>query len=135
MLTADSSGHDETHRDARPTQVHRERFGETEERSVLVAPLSVIARGTRFFLVAFLLNRYGPWARKIIEERLTFWVTISFVVQPHASGLCDAIFQAAPLIAPTEPVCIGLPDTIWFPEDALCTLPDDQYRVDGSAYF
>jgi len=31
-------------------------------------------------------------------------VTISFVVQPQASGLCDAIFQAAPLIAPTEPV-------------------------------
>src|ERR1044072_5261184 len=27
-------------------------------------------------------------------------VTISFVVQPHPSGLCDAIFQAAPLIAP-----------------------------------
>src|SRR3954467_11848414 len=53
-------------------------------------------------------------------------VTISFVVQPQASGLCDAIFQAAPLIAPTEPVCIGLPDTIWFPEDALCTLPDDR---------
>ena len=52
-------------------------------------------------------------------------VTISFVVQPHASGLCDAIFQAAPLIAANESVCIGLPDTIWFPEDALCTLPDD----------
>jgi membrane protein YqaA with SNARE-associated domain len=39
--------------------------------------LSVIARGTRFFAVAFLLNRYGPQARKIIEERLGFWVTIS----------------------------------------------------------
>jgi glucose-1-phosphate thymidylyltransferase len=53
-------------------------------------------------------------------------VTISFVVQPHPSGLCDAIFQAAPLIAATESVFIGLPDTIWFPENALCALPDDE---------
>jgi hypothetical protein len=34
----------------------------------------------RFFLVAFLLKRYGPQARAIIEERLGFWVTISFAV-------------------------------------------------------
>ena len=53
-------------------------------------------------------------------------VTISFVVQPHPSGLCDAIFQVAPLISKNETVCIGLPDTIWFPENSLCVLPDDQ---------
>lgn len=53
-------------------------------------------------------------------------VTITFVVQPHPSGLCDAVFQAAPLIAANESVCIGLPDTIWFPENALCDLPNDQ---------
>jgi glucose-1-phosphate thymidylyltransferase len=53
-------------------------------------------------------------------------VTISFVVQAQPSGLCDAIFQAAPLVAPGEAVCIGLPDTIWFPENAICALPDDQ---------
>jgi dTDP-glucose pyrophosphorylase len=53
-------------------------------------------------------------------------VTISFVVQPQPSGLCDAIFQAAPLIAPNENVCIGLPDTIWFPADALRGLADDE---------
>jgi membrane protein YqaA with SNARE-associated domain len=41
--------------------------------------LSFIARGTRFYLVAFLLNRYGPRARVIIEERLGFWVTVSTV--------------------------------------------------------
>jgi dTDP-glucose pyrophosphorylase len=52
-------------------------------------------------------------------------VTVSFVVQPHPAGLCDAIFQAAALIPPEEQVCIGLPDTIWFPEDALCALPND----------
>lgn len=37
---------------------------------------SVITRGARFYLLAFLLHRYGPSARTIIEERLGFWVTI-----------------------------------------------------------
>jgi dTDP-glucose pyrophosphorylase len=46
-------------------------------------------------------------------------------VQPQLAGLCDAIFQALPLIQPHEPVVIGLPDTIWFPEDGLRMLPDD----------
>jgi glucose-1-phosphate thymidylyltransferase len=49
---------------------------------------------------------------------------IAYVVQPQASGLCDAIFRAAPLIVPHEPVLVGLPDTVWFPEDALAALPD-----------
>jgi glucose-1-phosphate thymidylyltransferase len=48
----------------------------------------------------------------------------AFVVQPRPSGLCDAIFRAAPFIAANESVCIGLPDTIWFPQDALCALPE-----------
>jgi glucose-1-phosphate thymidylyltransferase len=51
---------------------------------------------------------------------------IAYVVQPQASGLCDAIFRAAPLIAPDEPVIVGLPDTVWFPEDALARLPNDE---------
>jgi membrane protein YqaA with SNARE-associated domain len=42
--------------------------------------LSFVARGMRFYLVAFLLSRYGPRARVIIEERLTFWVTVSAAV-------------------------------------------------------
>jgi dTDP-glucose pyrophosphorylase len=50
---------------------------------------------------------------------------IAYVVQPQPSGLCDAIFRAAPLIAPDEGVIVGLPDTVWFPETALAELPDD----------
>lgn len=50
----------------------------------------------------------------------------AYMVQPRAVGLCDAIFRAAPLIPPDEPVMVGLPDTIWFPEDALALLPADQ---------
>jgi len=44
---------------------------------LLFVLFSIIARGTRFYLVAFLLNRYGARARAIIEERLTFWFTLS----------------------------------------------------------
>ena len=39
--------------------------------------LSVITRGARFFVVAFLLNRYGAQARTIIEKRLGMWLAIS----------------------------------------------------------
>lgn len=39
--------------------------------------LSVVSRGMRFFVVAFLLNRYGAQAREIIEKRLGMWVAIS----------------------------------------------------------
>jgi hypothetical protein len=48
------------------------------------------------------------------------------VVQPDAAGRCDAIFRAAPLVAQTEAVVIGLPDTVWSPADALCELPCDR---------
>ena len=48
-----------------------------------------------------------------------------FVVQPQPAGLCDALFCAAPIVARDETVAIGLPDTIWFPANGLCTLPDD----------
>jgi glucose-1-phosphate thymidylyltransferase len=50
---------------------------------------------------------------------------IAYVVQPEPSGLCDAIFRAAPLIPAEESVLVGLPDTIWFPESGLAELPDD----------
>lgn len=49
---------------------------------------------------------------------------IAYVVQREPNGLCDAIFQAAPLIRPDEHVIVGLPDTIWFPEAALAELPE-----------
>ena len=41
---------------------------------------SVIARATRFFLLAFLLHRYGEQARHIIEKRLGLWVTLGAAV-------------------------------------------------------
>ena len=52
-------------------------------------------------------------------------VDIAYVVQPNPGGLCDAIFRALPLIAENDSVVIGLPDTVWLPEDGLRLLPDN----------
>jgi|tagenome__1003787_1003787.scaffolds.fasta_scaffold20870048_2 glucose-1-phosphate thymidylyltransferase len=51
---------------------------------------------------------------------------IAYMVQQNAAGLCDAIFRAAPLIAPEDSVLVGLPDTVWFPNDALARLPNHE---------
>jgi membrane protein YqaA with SNARE-associated domain len=56
----------------------------------LFVVLSVIARGMRFYLLAFLLNRYGERARAIIEERLGFWVTIGTIVL--IAGIIAALY-------------------------------------------
>ena len=43
----------------------------------------------------------------------------AYVVQPTASGLCDAIFRAAPLVASDEPVMVGpCPTRSGFPKPA-----------------
>ncbi|MFN7134396.1 MAG: sugar phosphate nucleotidyltransferase [Myxococcales bacterium] len=50
---------------------------------------------------------------------------VCYVVQEQPAGLCDAIFQALPLIKDDEPVVMGLPDTVWFPTDGLARLGND----------
>jgi membrane protein YqaA with SNARE-associated domain len=57
---------------------------------VMFVLLSFVARGMRFYLLAFLLHRYGPRARVIIEERLTFWVTLSAIVL--IAGIVAALY-------------------------------------------
>jgi glucose-1-phosphate thymidylyltransferase len=51
---------------------------------------------------------------------------VCYVVQPEPQGLCDALFRSLPLLSPGDQVLVGLPDTVWFPEDGFC-------RLDGSA--
>jgi dTDP-glucose pyrophosphorylase len=69
----------------------------------------------------------GPGKSDILEYYAEgyFRTPAIYVVQPRASGLCDAIFRAAPLVAPDEAVLVGLPDTVWFPDNGLAALPDD----------
>jgi dTDP-glucose pyrophosphorylase len=69
-----------------------------------------------------------------------YGATLCYSVQPRPAGLCDAIFRALPVIDDREPVLIGLPDTIWFPENALGELPDDRlsfllFPVDKPEHF
>src|SRR5438045_4711228 len=61
-------------------------------------------------IVEYYADRIGP-------------ARVCYAVQPHPAGLCDAMFRAAPFIEPEEHVVVGLPDTVWFPEDALLALP------------
>src|SRR5512146_335709 len=44
---------------------------------------------------------------------------IFYVVQQTPRGLCDALFRAEPFARHHPHVLIGLPDTIWFPENAF----------------
>jgi dTDP-glucose pyrophosphorylase len=49
---------------------------------------------------------------------------ISYVVQSPPGGLCDAIFTTLHLIRSDDQVLVGLPDTVWFPDDGLAKLGD-----------
>ena len=51
---------------------------------------SAITRGFRFFLIAFLLHRYGVQAREIIEKRLTLWFTLFMVLL--IGGIVAAVY-------------------------------------------
>ena len=84
----------------------------------------------------------SPWKSDILQYYggAIGSLDVAYVIQSQASGLCDAIFCAIPLIHPDEPVVIGLPDTVWFPEDALAKLPDDRlsfllFQVDRPELF
>ncbi|MBV9561433.1 MAG: nucleotidyltransferase family protein [Bradyrhizobium sp.] len=48
---------------------------------------------------------------------------LAYVVQPDAAGLCDAVFRASTVIGDRDDVMVGLPDTVWFPKNALAALP------------
>ncbi|HEY8618336.1 nucleotidyltransferase family protein [Phenylobacterium sp.] len=76
--------------------------------------------------VCFVISPHKDDILRYFSDRVD-GVDFAFVVQPRPAGLCDAIFRAAPVIPADEPVAVGLPDTIWFPEDALAHLPDDRF--------
>lgn len=55
---------------------------------------------------------------KYFAER-DYAAEIFYVVQRSPRGLCDALFRAEPFARDRGQVLIGLPDTIWFPENAF----------------
>jgi dTDP-glucose pyrophosphorylase len=60
---------------------------------------------------------------KYYAER-NFPAEIFYAVQQRPRGLCDALFRAATFARRHEHVLIGLPDTVWFPEDAFAPALD-----------
>ena len=52
--------------------------------------LSIVSRGMRFYLVAFLIYRFGDRARKIIEERLELWATLAAILV--VAGIIVAVY-------------------------------------------
>lgn len=54
---------------------------------------------------------------KYFSER-DYAAEIFYVLQPRPLGLCDALFRAESFARMHDKVLIGLPDTIWFPENA-----------------
>jgi len=57
---------------------------------------------------------------KYFSER-EYAAEIFYVVQQRPRGLCDAFFRGEPFARNHDHVLLGLPDTIWFPENAYRT--------------
>lgn len=51
-----------------------------------------------------------------------YGMDVCYVVQTRPEGLCDALFRPASILPADEPVVVGLPDTVWFPDDGLTRL-------------
>jgi glucose-1-phosphate thymidylyltransferase len=61
-----------------------------------------------------------------------FAAEIFYVVQQQPHGLCDALFRAEAFTRAHDRVLIGLPDTIWFPENGyLSALAPEHFRDAG----
>jgi membrane protein YqaA with SNARE-associated domain len=52
--------------------------------------LSIVSRGMRFYLVAFLIYRFGDRARKILEERLELWAALAAILV--VAGIIVAVY-------------------------------------------
>lgn len=107
-----------------PVGSHRAESGQEQPRAVSEYIIERMVRGGAS-KICFVIS---PTKTDILQyyEGAVRGASIAYVIQDQPAGLCDAIFRSLPLIDPNEPVIVGLPDTIWFPRDALTTLPDDR---------
>src|SRR5947209_15779707 len=67
--------------------------------------------------ICFIISAEKSDIVKYYAER-NYAAEIFYVVQQQPQGLCDALFRAEPFARLHDQVLIGLPDTIWFPENA-----------------
>lgn len=67
--------------------------------------------------ICFVISAEKSDLVKYYAER-DYAAEIFYVVQQQPRGLCDALFRAAPFARVHDQVLLGLPDTIWFPENA-----------------
>lgn len=52
-----------------------------------------------------------------------------YTIQRKPHGLCDAIFKAVPVINESDSILVGLPDTVWFPEDGFNYLEENSLSL------
>ena len=107
-----------------PVGSHREDGGREQPRAVSEYIIERMVRGgvTKIcFVISPVKTDILQYYRGAVRD-----ASIAYVIQDNPAGLCDAIFRSLPLINPDESVIVGLPDTIWFPQDALTTLRDDR---------
>ncbi|MBV9669531.1 MAG: NTP transferase domain-containing protein [Acidobacteriales bacterium] len=67
--------------------------------------------------ICFIISAEKADIVKYYAER-DYAAEIFYVVQQQPRGLCDALFRAEPFARMHKQVLLGLPDTIWFPENA-----------------
>lgn len=67
--------------------------------------------------ICIVISPEKPDIVRYFSER-DYAAQIFYAVQPSPLGLCDALFRAEAFARHHAEVLIGLPDTIWFPENA-----------------
>ena len=68
--------------------------------------------------ICFVISAEKTDIVKYFAER-EYAAQIFYAVQQKPLGLCDALFRAEPFARYHDHVLIGLPDTVWFPENAF----------------
>ena len=63
--------------------------------------------------------------RRVLRRRASGRRTSATWCSREPRGLCDALFRALPLIGAGDQVLVGLPDTVWFPEDGFRRLGEE----------
>ena len=78
--------------------------------------IGIVISGAKTDIVRYVARSDGP-------------TCLFFVLQPQPLGLCDAVFRVMPWVRAEELVLMGLPDTVWFPRNAFCHVPQESLHL------